>query len=157
MKFRALVQAYLRKKLTDPGGTLEVNDDGPHWRGDAKIKLSYAHTEDKAILVYSFSHTLGVDAEKKTRKFMQDPLLLATRFFNENEVAELKKLSAEDFRPHFVELWVKKEAYAKWSRLGLAKTLAHDLSAVTECKILPLPLVPEGYLAAIALHENQAL
>jgi len=153
LSFRACVQNYLRENLNDPKGALLVDGFGPRWEGEMRITLSYSHTEGKAILVHSNTHALGVDLECEDRAFSLTPLELATRFFHASESDALQKMQANFQKDYFLKLWVKKEAYAKWTRLGLGKTLGHALTQIEGCKMLALPVVPKGYLGAVAFSK----
>jgi phosphopantetheinyl transferase len=151
MEFRKSVETYLKTALHDPAGKLEVKEDGPHWMGEKKIELSYSHTPGAAILVYSFTHQLGVDVESESRDFKSDPLKIAARFYHPDETKALEKLPKNERFSALLKLWVKKEAYAKFTRLGLSKTVANLLPASLNAKTLPV--MPEGFLSAILFEK----
>ena len=150
MLFRNEVEAILRQELEDPLGFLEVNASGPHWRGKS-LQLSYAHTEKAGILVYSENHALGVDVEALDRRFHGEISALAKRFFHEEEAKELERLERGiEQKRQFLEVWVKKEAYAKLSRRGLKGSLHEALKTQTHVCFEPLPVTPQELLAWVA-------
>jgi hypothetical protein len=53
MAYRRAVQAYLRAELNDAEGSLVVDEHGPHWKGAASIELSYSHSAEASVLVFS--------------------------------------------------------------------------------------------------------
>ena len=144
--FRMSVQDYLQKNLPDPTGILVVNESGPHWQGTQKINLSYAHTVGAAILVFSFTHAVGVDVEPKSR-VVDEPIELAKRFFHATEIEQLSKHPPTRHSGETLKLWVKKEAYAKFTRLGLAQTMKAAVPVNLNAKTLPV--APEGFLTCI--------
>jgi hypothetical protein len=157
MALRSAIEIYLKNELNDPSGHLEVDDRGPHWRGGrvALKGLSYSHTGDVALLCFSKTHEVGVDAESVHRQFTQDPAKLAERFFHPNESKALKT------RHEILTRWIQKEAYAKLTREGLKETVGVDLSPELEAWtgdfISPLfkkiAKIPTGYEAWIALRS----
>jgi phosphopantetheinyl transferase len=153
MQFRELIQNTLREALQDPNGTLTVDDQGPHWAGSKKIELSYSHSAGQGLFVFSHTHTLGVDIESEDRKFSQDALKLATRFFHVRESAKLKLVLPEVREAEFLKLWVKKEAHAKWTRQGISLTLHQPLPAKDICLIQSVPVCPIGFLGAVCFKK----
>ena len=150
MMFRSQVQNYLREKLKDRAGTLEVRGDGPHWMGSIPLKgVSYAHTDHSGhkigVLVFSESFEVGVDVEHLERVFHLNPELIAERFFHEDE-----QVKASDPK-QFLEIWVKKEAYAKATRRGLVGTLKTSMDALEDAVLESIPHSPPGFFAVIAL------
>ena len=53
IEFRKQVESYLREVLFDPEGVLEVDDRGPQWVSQKTIHLSYSHSLNHGILIYS--------------------------------------------------------------------------------------------------------
>jgi phosphopantetheinyl transferase len=151
-KLRAQIAHHLKTALSDPSGELKVGDeknaDGPHWvSSQSKIDLSYSHTEGLALLVYSHTHSLGVDLERTDRKVSQRVQALAERFL---EPSEAKTVTT---REQFLETWLKKEAYAKLTRLGLARTLKTSLQNLpTQIVFKKVPVIPVGYGAFTAME-----
>ena len=151
MAFRATVETYLRAQSRDPSGKLVVSEDGPRFQGKNEVFLSYSHTEGAALLVYSSQHALGVDIEREDREFSKPPLDLATRYFSDEETNALKKLSSDQVKKAFLDLWLKKEAYGKLTRKGLVYTLSLNLNQVSNVKFLECPVAPVGWIGCIAI------
>ena len=152
-ELRARIETALRETLHDPSGKLVVDDRGPHWHGSVHLKgLSYSHTSHVALLCFSKTHELGVDAESLHREFSQEPSRLAERFFHENEAKHLKT------RNEILTRWIQKEAYAKLTREGLKDTIRVDLSQWVDDLSLPtfkkIPKIPTGYEAWVAFREH---
>jgi hypothetical protein len=158
--FRSSVQNYLREKLNEHQGTLFVDDTGPHWQKDPLtlapvdvVQISYAHTPGAAVLVFSRTHRLGIDVESLDREMKSDPLKIAERFYHPSEVAELTKYPKNELKNALLRLWVKKEAYAKLTRLGLSKTVANRLPSQIVHNAKTLPVAPEGFLSCILFEK----
>jgi phosphopantetheinyl transferase len=148
-ELRKKIETHLRLTFQDDQGTLLVNDRGPFWQGSVAIELSYAHTHFKnqgaAVLVYSQTHRLGVDLERTDRLLEKSPHSIAERYFHPDERSSLSD-------EKFLNLWLKKEAYAKFTREGLKKTIHLKIESVTEVEFSDLPVIPTGYQAIIALQ-----
>ena len=95
---------------------------------------------------------IGVDVEKSDRVFHENPIAIAERFFHEDEILKLKKISRDALQKQFLELWIQKEAYGKLTRQGLKKSIHANMNKITGCTIQNTPVIPEGYLSAIAFH-----
>jgi len=150
---RQWIESYLQKQLKDPSGKLEVEADGPHWIGSKSIYLSYSHTRGAAILVYSETTALGVDAEPLDREMEPSALKIADRYFHANELKELSSYPEDSgiLKLRFLELWVRKEAFGKLTRKGLKDSIHVDVDALNEASFIQAPKTPAGYLAVIAV------
>ncbi len=143
---RALIEQVLQTQLEDPLGKLIVKGDGPHWEGKANLAgLSYSHTGDWVFLAFSKTHVIGVDIEKTSRSLQNDFQKMAKRFFTEAEAASCKSPD------QFLNLFMKKEAYAKATRLGLVKVLPVELSEVKDFRWIASPQAPVGLASTICL------
>lgn len=132
-QFRKQVEAWLREKFGP--GELTVDDQGP--RGFQLAGLSYSHTEKFGIVVASRTHSLGVDIESSTRTLNHSPAELSQRYFRKTITDPAE----------FLDEWCKKEAYAKWTRLGLARTLHLDPAqgqTDPNCLWVRIPVTPPG-------------
>jgi phosphopantetheinyl transferase len=111
--------------------------------------LSYSHTEGAGILIYSRSFELGVDLESTTREVRDSPLKIAERYFHETEVNLLRSLERkpDELRKHFLELWLKKEAYGKLTRKGLKDSIHAEVSRLTGVIFEETPVTPMGFRA----------
>ncbi len=95
----------------------------PYAASRSDISFSVTHTEDWWICAVgkAGNGSLGIDAEKKAR-CVKKPAALARRFFHAAEaarVAEAADVSHENSRDLFLNIWVRKEAYLKYTGEGL--------------------------------------
>ncbi len=150
LKFRTTVEAYLRGSLNDQEGSLEVGEEGPRWISRKKINLSYSHSENWGLLVFSSDREIGVDIESKTRKFSLSPFKIAERYFSSEEQEFLKTLDERKQFFEFLKIWVKKEAYAKLTRKGLMKTIHQNLNVENDVFFSSAPVSPPEYLSSVA-------
>jgi len=72
--------------------------------------LSFSHCED-AILVGWCKEKIGVDIERSDRSFKSEKII--SRFYNDQEKEDLKKLSPYLIGSQVLKLWVLKEAAIK--------------------------------------------
>ncbi|MBU6153640.1 MAG: 4'-phosphopantetheinyl transferase superfamily protein [Bdellovibrionales bacterium] len=148
------IAMFLRNELKDQTGALSVGEFGPEWIGNARIKVSYSHSGDFAVMVWTSTHQIGVDLEPVGREYSHPPLELAKRFFHENEVRSLEDLVADPDRlsSTFRDFWLKKEAYGKLTREGLKGSVHLDSLSIPNVRFETLPVIPEGYDARIAIR-----
>lgn len=152
MKFRAMVETHLRTELADADGKLMVNEKGPHWQGSSALQISYAHSADLALLVYSQTHRLGVDFESGARVLSQDPAVLAERFFHPEIAQKIAILKTPELkRLEFLRQWVKLESYVKLTRSGLKNALSTSEIEMKGSHFSEVPVAPKGVFSSIAL------
>jgi hypothetical protein len=152
---RLLIQTALREALGDPDGRLEVDREGPHWRGNSDIGLSYAHDEDSVFAVWTpDGRPVGVDLEPADRVPKRPVEELAARFFHEAESRTISRLSGRHRVSAFLELWLKKEAVAKLTRKGLVHSLPLQLDALSGIEFEEPALLPRGKRAVLAFFKN---
>ena len=89
--------------------------DYPEWQ------FNLSHTKN-AILVGVSSHPIGVDIEFIDKK-SQDFINIAKRFFLDSEFNYIIKCPHRQVE-RFFEVWTKKEAYLKYTSLGLTQSLS---------------------------------
>jgi len=152
MKLRRTIETLLASELDDPIGKLVVLGNGPHWEGERKIHLSYAHTVGFAILVHSDTIPLGVDVESLKRVFHESPLRIAERYFHPAEAALLKNHGGDpaDLNHNFLDLWLKKEAYGKLTRMGLRDSIHLEVDRIPDALFETVPVTPVGYRALLS-------
>jgi 4'-phosphopantetheinyl transferase len=83
--------------------------------------FNISHTADWVVCGACHEFEIGLDIERIAPRV--EPLLIAERFFNEAEVAELTVLDDSTRLDRFFALWTLKEALAKAHGLGLAAPL----------------------------------
>lgn len=141
--------------MKDPEGQLEVGERGPFWIGSVTLKgISYSHTPDYGVLVFSKTHLLGVDAEKVDRVMKKEEEKIARRFFHPDETASLQKNPKSKMKKSFLDLWMKKESYSKLKREPLVKVIRLEVHSKARFEVLPK--IPEGYVAILAIESNES-
>ena len=90
---------------------------------DYPLHIGVTHTDDIVIIAID-ENEFGIDAEKVGRK-MERREKIAERFFTENEL-----LQAHDDES-FLDIWVKKEAYVKFTGEGLSGMKACDVTTLS--------------------------
>lgn len=90
---------------------------------DYPLHIGVTHTDDIVIIAID-ENEFGIDAEKVGRK-MERREKIAERFFTENEL-----LQAHDDES-FLDIWVKKEAYVKFTGEGLSSMKACDVTTLS--------------------------
>jgi len=154
LQLRAEITQHLKLQLKDPQGELYFENGAPQWRVNATCWLSYAHTQGMAILVYSLQGPVGVDLELFDRVNELDYFAIAKRFFNKNEYAQLCKMPITEAALAFLNLWIKKEAYAKYTRKGLSRVLALELESKSIANTIAFTAIqncPSEYLGVICV------
>ena len=132
----ALLDRLLRQNgLT--GGPISRTDRGrPYFASAPHIDFSIAHTEFAVFCVVvakadSHPPRVGLDAEPCNSLSTKKALALAERFFAPEELRYVN--DAPDAVCAFLEVFTRKEAYAKYHGGGLAATLSADTMNLTVC------------------------
>ena len=82
------------------------------------IQFNLSHSGNMAILAVCKHHSVGIDIEFAERKV--DWRGISKRFFTMNEQEQLDKLSEEEQRQAFFQVWTRKEAHMKVTGQGLS-------------------------------------
>jgi 4'-phosphopantetheinyl transferase len=113
--------------FVDPNGK-------PHLRQSSKVpalEFSMSHSGSTLAIAVTHDGPVGVDIEELDSNV--DVEAIANRFFPPAEVRTLRNLDSEERREAFFRAWVRKEAVAKATDLGLDSALASvDLTGATE-------------------------
>ncbi len=83
---------------------------------DYPLHIGVTHTDDTVIIAID-AENFGIDCEKNGRK-MQRRDGIAKKFFGKGEKALIEEASDKDAA--FLDIWVKKEAYVKFTGEGLS-------------------------------------
>ena len=85
------------------------------------VEFSVTHTTDWWICAVGDAEfgAVGIDAEKRIRR-VRKPISLGRRFFSAEEAELLERLPAEKAERLFLQIWVRKEAFLKYTGAGLA-------------------------------------
>ena len=149
--FRRTVETEIQNAIHDPDGRLQISEAGvPTWSG-AKVFLSYSHTQNLGLLVFSKTNRIGVDIESLDRLWTQDLKKIAERFFSPEEAMRIKAVTGADLKIAFLDLWTRKEAYAKFSKLGLSRTIQVPVDQISDVAFQAVPVVPTQFVGAVCL------
>ena len=83
--------------------------------------LSMSHCSDALLIGWS-SKKIGVDIERKNRKFQA--YKLSKRFFTKGEHSELEDLTPSQAKEQVLKRWVVKEAAIKWQNAKISTNLS---------------------------------
>ena len=115
----------LAAELGLPEARIAKTEKGrPFFEGLPTVDFSLSHTAGLAVCALSYSTgasipRVGVDAESKAPYSDAKITALAARFFGEHEQAHVA--AATDKQTAFTEVFVRKEAFAKYTGEGLAR------------------------------------
>jgi 4'-phosphopantetheinyl transferase len=87
----------------------------------ADLRFNVSNCGDVALFVVARGRDLGIDVEEL--RPVPDSMRLATRFFSEPEIAELRRLGDDDHDRAFLTCWTRKEAWVKAVGEGLTYPL----------------------------------
>ncbi|NLN97695.1 MAG: 4'-phosphopantetheinyl transferase superfamily protein [Eubacteriaceae bacterium] len=114
----ALLQRILKKKGYTQKPVIKKNDYGKPFLDNMKgFHFNISHSGDYVGIAVS-DQVVGFDLQKKETQ--KDVMAIAKRWFNKEEVKELKKTSMYHRHEHFYDIWTKKESYMKYTGLGFA-------------------------------------
>ena len=116
---RDIIARYLH--LEPDQLTFSANRYGKPALRDHKLKFNLSHSGDFALVAVTQGCKVGVDVER-IRPDMEHESI-ASRFFSQNEVAELMALPSNLRVVGFFNCWTRKEAYIKAQGLGLSLPL----------------------------------
>jgi 4'-phosphopantetheinyl transferase len=142
----------------------------PILRDSSRIHFNASHSGQMALYAFTVGCELGVDVEQLRK--LDEPELIAARFFSTAEASELVSLAPEQRGPAFFRCWTRKEAYVKAIGEGLAiplnrfqvtllpgvparfVKLASDLGTAADWTLDHLEIAP-GYLGALAYQDSR--
>lgn len=109
----------------------EVLRDGggkPHFRNGAP-QIGVTHTDELIFIAFDRDN-FGIDAEKATRTVKRSAEI-TKKYMTQSERAHIDK--AADRNAAFLETWVKKEAYVKYTGAGLRGISRADTDSTGLC------------------------
>lgn len=159
-----LVTAALHEFTGNDSLVITYNQRGkPVVKGN-KVHLSVTHTGEVMVVVFS-NKQIGVDGEyvPRIKQKKTDYYNLAERFFSEDEAEYVR--SADDIAIAFTKVWVRKEAYVKYTGKGLSDfpnfSVVNDsghfeseVGGVNIKRFNPSFPMSEDYIFAIATNEG---
>jgi len=124
-KRHAQVQSALREYTgIDSAEVLYTSRGKPYIKGLPEEMYISVTTADEVMVVVFSNHPVGIDGERiarfenDTRTKKPDYISLAERFFSSDEAEYVRDGSVE--AEHFCQVWVRKEAYVKYTGKGLS-------------------------------------
>ena len=87
-----------------------------------EFSFNVSHTQGYSLIGISSRHLIGIDIEHTGRH--TDTESIVASFFTSDELEQWIKIDTADRRDAFFKWWVQKEAYLKWSGLGIAYGLS---------------------------------
>jgi 4'-phosphopantetheinyl transferase len=163
---RNILARYLR---CEPGQlSFSTNEYGKPVLEERELEFNLSHSSDFALIAVSRGHKVGVDVERVRQDIELESI--ASRFFSQNEVAEMMVLSPDRRAIAFFNCWTRKEAYIKAHGLGLSLLLENfdvsltpnepailratrpDPEEAARWELISLEVDP-CYAAAIAVHS----
>lgn len=90
--------------------------------------VSVSHTDDEVLIALN-EYNFGIDMESRTRK-VENKEKIAERFFSPLECDYVfSEQNGADER--FIEVWVKKEAYVKYTGEGISQIASTDIFSLS--------------------------
>ena len=111
------------------------------WSG-CGLLFNVSHSHDQALIAVAMGHQVGVDIERVENG--RDHMALASRYFSEQEQAELLALPVRERGRAFYACWTRKEAFVK--AVGDGITYGLDAFSVS--------VLPEEERPSLTLHKN---
>jgi len=99
---------------------LKANPGAPPKLGKGLGYVSMSHCSDALLIGWS-TEKIGVDVEKRDRKF--EAHKLSKRFFSNNENAEIENFTESMAKKEVLKKWVVKEAAIKWQNSKISTDL----------------------------------
>ncbi len=100
---------------------------------DYPLHIGVTHT-DTVVIIAIDKVPLGIDCEEKDR-IIKRRQAIQKRFFCENETSLIEKSRQKD--KAFLEVWVKKEAYVKFTGQGISGLQDCDTTVLSGFKKIP--------------------
>lgn len=124
-KRHAQVQSALRQYTgVDSAEVLYTGRGKPFIKGLSEEMYVSVTTADEVMVVVFSPKPVGIDGERMARfendkrEKKPDYIALAERFFSPDEVEYVRDADIE--AEHFAEVWIRKEAYVKYTGKGLS-------------------------------------
>ncbi len=117
---RVLLGQYLE---ADPAGLcFGYGPQGkPFLEEHGELRFNVSHSGGLALLAFARGREVGVDVEQE--RPLPEWEDIAGRYFSAWEVAELRRLRADERGPAFFRCWTRKEAFIKATGEGLSRPL----------------------------------
>jgi len=120
---RALLRRILGKYLNQSPDNIifSYSEKGKPYIKESLVKFNLAHSGGKAVFAIAENTEVGIDIEYMRE--LPDAIHIAKRFFSDEEVNVLLKVSEDEIRTAFFNCWTRKEAFIKAVGEGLSYPL----------------------------------
>jgi 4'-phosphopantetheinyl transferase len=107
----------------------------PYLEG-CSLHIGVTHTDDIIIIAIN-EKPFGIDCESIDRT-VNNLTRIAGKYYSESEKKYVFETSTdnEQVRRHFLEIWVKKEAYVKFTGEGLSAISRYDVTSLCGFKLI---------------------
>lgn len=140
------LNGYLGKKAS-----IEVRrtDTGKPYLYDCPLHIGVSHTDNTVVIAIN-EKPFGIDCESIDR-IVKNIHGIANKYYSENEKSYVFEKSEDktEIEKRFLEIWVKKEAYVKYTGKGL--------SAISRCDVTGLfgfKRIENDYNLIIYIYEE---
>ena len=139
-----VARARLRGLLAEKTGvspsslSFDYGDSGKPFLRDNDVQFNVSHSDDLAAYAFAYRRQVGVDIEKETS--LPEADAIASEYF-----------SADERKLGFFVCWTRREALAKASGVGLAKSLGESSRGWKVESFYPIP----GVIAAVASERGR--
>ncbi|MBO5564874.1 MAG: 4'-phosphopantetheinyl transferase superfamily protein [Lachnospiraceae bacterium] len=151
-RIRKAASGILAEVLSSPAeyASLPRTENGKPYFPDGEVFFSLSHSGDLLGMALSFSAPVGFDLQE-IRPLKKTPSAIAARFFSESEKELLAKARDEAEKERlFFRLWAVKEAYAKWTGLGMKQGFCSEV-------LLSQGLVRSTLSSSLSVKEGDAV
>jgi len=124
-----MIAESIRRRL-GVGGEIKIlrTELGKPYIENMPIYVGVTHTDDTVIIALD-DKNFGIDCECKDRT-QKNAEKIAERYFTENELRCI--LDSADKDKMFLDIWVKKEAYVKFTGRGLSGMKTCDVTTLSD-------------------------
>jgi 4'-phosphopantetheinyl transferase len=119
---------------------------------DSEFHFNLSHSQDHALLAIAVGREVGIDVECVDESF--NPIDLVERFLSVDERKCVLECPTDQQRRAFLRRWVRKEAMAKATGIGIAEVIDAPLEHPINCDIRDIDLGTDVAVAAVALVQK---
>ena len=111
-------------------------EKGKPYLDDCPLHIGVTHTDDTVLIAIN-DKPFGIDCESKERT-VKNASRIADKYFCDNEKSYVFEKSSDEKETdmRFLEIWVKKEAYVKFTGEGLSGMSGCDVTSICGFKLV---------------------
>ena len=115
---------------------IRTSDGKPYLKEYPSLHVGVTHT-DSVVLIALNEKPFGIDCET-TGRTAKNMSAISEKYFSDNERAYIfaKNLDEESITTRFLEIWVKKEAYVKYTGEGIKGMSKCDVTSLYGFKLI---------------------